>query len=47
MNLGLYKPKKDQCDLCYAYKNKNIEEEVYQAHLKANSEQEKKKRRTR
>lgn len=45
MNLGIYKPKKDQCDLCYAYKNKNIEEEVYQAHIEAKERAREEKKR--
>ncbi|XP_047036028.1 uncharacterized protein LOC124641835 [Helicoverpa zea] len=32
MNLSLFSPKKDQCDLCCAFKVGNIAEEVYTAH---------------
>lgn len=33
MNLSLYKPKKDQCDLCCSYEMGNLEEGVYQVHI--------------
>lgn len=32
MKLSLYRPKKDECDVCVAYRAKNISEEVYQHH---------------
>lgn len=34
MNLALFQPKKDQCDLCCAYKAGNIQEDVYLEHIK-------------
>lgn len=34
LNLSLYRPKKDECDLCRAYKLKNISDETYNEHLK-------------
>lgn len=42
-NLGIYQPKKDQCDLCYAYKNKNIQEEEYQTHIRSKDRARKEK----
>lgn len=33
LNLGLFYPKKDQCDVCYSYKIGNLSEEVYNQHL--------------
>lgn len=33
LNIGLYKPKKDQCDLCFSYKNGNIDEATYNQHV--------------
>lgn len=32
MNLSIFAPKKDQCDVCVAYKTKNIPEDVYVSH---------------
>lgn len=32
MNLSLFRPKKDQCDVCCSYKTKNINEEIYNSH---------------
>lgn len=37
MNLGLFQPKKDECDICVGYKTKNISFEVYNNHI-ANKE---------
>ena len=34
MNLGLFKPKKDQCDVCCQYEEGNIEQADYERHLK-------------
>lgn len=34
-NLSIYRPKKDQCDLCFAYKNKNVSDNEYQEHIKS------------
>lgn len=33
MNFSLFKPKKDQCDVCLGFKTKNIDESVYIKHL--------------
>ncbi|CAH1170722.1 unnamed protein product [Phaedon cochleariae] len=33
MNYSLFKPKKDQCDVCLGFKTKNINESVYNEHL--------------
>ena len=33
MNLGLFRPKKDECDLCTGYKVGSISEEKYTEHL--------------
>ncbi|KAL4709222.1 hypothetical protein ACJJTC_010522 [Scirpophaga incertulas] len=41
--LSIYKPKKDQCDLCYAYKHGNIEEVNYEAHIIAKERARKEK----
>lgn len=38
LNVGLYKPKKDQCDLCFSYKKNNIDELSYKAHLNEKDE---------
>lgn len=35
MNIGLFKPRKDQCDLCCAFKMKQLDEIVYNAHILA------------
>lgn len=35
MNVSLFQPKKDQCDICCQYKLKNIPEEVYVKHVRA------------
>lgn len=42
-NLSIYRPKKDQCDLCYAYKNKNLPEEDYNNHITARDRARKEK----
>lgn len=34
MNYGLFKPKKDQCDICLGFQTKNIDEFVYAQHLR-------------
>lgn len=31
--IGIHKPRKDQCDVCYAFKVKNICQDVYDAHI--------------
>ncbi|XP_055956576.1 uncharacterized protein LOC130012503 [Patella vulgata] len=33
MNLSIFTPKKDQCDLCCSFETKNISEEVYAEHI--------------
>lgn len=33
MNLSLFSPKKDECDVCVAFRTKNLDEEAYQIHL--------------
>jgi len=33
MNIGLYMPKKDQCDKCSAYKVGNLSQENYDEHI--------------
>ncbi|XP_041359493.1 uncharacterized protein LOC121375878 isoform X1 [Gigantopelta aegis] len=38
MNLALFKPKKDQCDICCAHENKNISDEIYQRHIERKDE---------
>nr|CAI5838723.1 unnamed protein product [Callosobruchus analis] len=35
MNIGLFKPRKDQCDSCIAYKAKQLGEYDYQNHIRA------------
>lgn len=34
MNYSLFRPKKDQCDICLGFKTKNIEESLYKEHIK-------------
>lgn len=34
MNISLFHPRKDQCNDCFKYKNKNLSEEVYDKHVK-------------
>ena len=38
MNLGLFRPKKDECDLCTGYKVGSISEEKYTEHLQNKEE---------
>lgn len=33
MNIGLFRPKKDECDLCVGYRTGNINEQDYQKHV--------------
>lgn len=33
MNIALFHPRKDQCDTCFKYKNKNISHEEYNSHI--------------
>lgn len=33
MNLSIFRPKKDECDVCYGYKIKQISEDDYNAHF--------------
>lgn len=33
MNLALFKPRKDQCDLCSSYKMKHVDDNTYQEHM--------------
>lgn len=33
LNLALFSPKKDECDVCVGYKTKNVDENTYQEHL--------------
>lgn len=37
-NLSLYRPKKDECDTCVFYKQKNISEEEYLTHIRFKEE---------
>lgn len=48
MNLSIYTPKKDLCDICVAYDTKNLSEEKYQEHqeLKREAREEKGKDKT-
>lgn len=34
MDIALFHPRKDQCDTCFKYKNKNLSEEEYNRHIK-------------
>lgn len=34
MNLSLFKPKKDQCDVCVQYEEGNMDKEAYDRHIK-------------
>lgn len=38
LNLALYSPKKDECDVCVGYKTKNIEEQIYIDHIEKKNE---------
>nr|CAI5841243.1 unnamed protein product [Callosobruchus analis] len=38
LNLSLFRPKKDECEVCVGYRTKNISEEVYQLHQKLKDE---------
>lgn len=38
MNLSIYKPKKDLCDICVAHSTNNISEEMYQLHQELKEE---------
>ncbi|CAG9782467.1 unnamed protein product [Diatraea saccharalis] len=42
-NISIYRPKKDQCDVCFAYKNKNVPEDEYQLHIKSKEQARKEK----
>ena len=33
MNLEIFQPKKDQCDICCGYQVHNLDEETYNAHV--------------
>ncbi|XP_074031390.1 uncharacterized protein [Leptinotarsa decemlineata] len=33
LNIGIFKPRKDQCDLCCAFKMKHLDEITYNAHI--------------
>lgn len=33
-NLSIFRPKKDQCDLCVGYRAGNTPEQIYQDHIK-------------
>lgn len=47
MNLSIFSPKKDECDLCVGYRTKNIQQEEYDIHIlkkeEARSEKDKDK----
>lgn len=43
MNLSLFQPKKDQCDVCVAFSAKNLSEEEYNNHIKKKEEARKEK----
>lgn len=45
LNLSLYIPKKDQCDVCTNYKTKNLAEEVFLEHQKRKEDARKEKER--
>ena len=49
MNLGLFKPKKDECDLCIGHNVGNVSDEAYAEHLlnkeEARAEKKKDKKR--
>lgn len=38
LNLSLFKPKKDECDVCISFKSKNITEEEYHQHIQKKDE---------
>ncbi|CAG9820719.1 unnamed protein product [Phaedon cochleariae] len=43
-NLGLFQPKKDQCDTCIGYKQKHVSEEIYAGHVKRKDEKREQKK---
>lgn len=43
-NLGLFQPKKDQCDTCIGYKHKQVSEEEYAQHIKRKEERREQKK---
>lgn len=43
LNLGLFKPKKDQCDICCGYQTQNVSEEDYNFHIQRKTEARKEK----
>ncbi|KAG8334063.1 hypothetical protein J6590_108696 [Homalodisca vitripennis] len=38
LNLGLFSPKKDQCDLCCSFNKGNLTQELYEEHIKKKDE---------
>ncbi|CAH1108134.1 unnamed protein product [Psylliodes chrysocephalus] len=42
-NIFVYKPKKDQCDVCIGYKTKNVSQRNYETHIKRKDEARKEK----
>ncbi|CAG9814682.1 unnamed protein product [Phaedon cochleariae] len=34
LNIGIHRPKKDQCDLCIGHKTRNISNEIYDNHIR-------------
>lgn len=45
MNIRLCQPKEDQCTNCYAYKQKNIDDQSYNSHITMKNEARKEKER--
>ena len=46
MNLALFTPKKDECDVCVGYRTKNIKESKYQMHIDKKEEAQKENKGT-
>lgn len=42
-NIGLFQPKKDQCDICCSFKQGNLDQETYNAHIERKNEARKEK----
>lgn len=43
LNIRLYEPKKDQCDLCFSFKNNNTTREIYGSHIENKNKARKEK----
>lgn len=46
LNLSLFKPKKDECDVCVSYRSGNVPEEEYSLHVIKKTRQERQRKKT-